>query len=282
MQRSERHRAIVQAVSSGATVTVDALCALTGASPITVRRDLTELAEHGSVRRVRGGATRADARGTLMPFSVRFETDRERKDALAAVVAGLVADHESLVLDNGTTCYAVARHLVGRPLTALALSLHSAAALAARPGVRTVVPGGPVETDTLAFTGSAALAALADVSCDVAVLGACAALPGTGLTSTTYEDAQVKRACLRAARRRVLVTTADKLVRTSTFRFGGVGDLTHLVTTDDVPDSVLAPFRAEGVQVHAVAAPARSGDRAGAAGWSAQETAVMRPSPPTG
>ncbi|NAZ78272.1 DeoR family transcriptional regulator [Kineococcus sp. T13] len=255
MQRSERHRTIVQSVSSGAVLTVGALCALTGASPITVRRDLAELAEHGSVRRVRGGVTRADARGTLMPFSVRFEADRERKDALAALVAGLVADGESLVLDNGTTCYAVARRLAGRPLTALALSLHAAAALATRPGVRTVVPGGPVETDTLAFTGGAALAAIADVSCDVAVIGTCAALPGAGLTSTTYEDAQVKRACLRAARRRVLVTTADKLTRTSTFRFGAVGDLTHLVTTDDAGADVLAPFRAEGVQVHLAAAP---------------------------
>ena len=129
-------------MSSGATVTVEALCRLTGASPITIRRDLAELAEHGSVRRVRGGVTRADARGTLMPFATRFEADRDRKDALAAVAATLVEDGESVILDNGTTCYAVARRLVGRPLTALALSLHSAAALATRPGVRTIVPGG--------------------------------------------------------------------------------------------------------------------------------------------
>lgn len=247
---------IIRAVATGATVTVEGLCQLTGAAPITVRRDLAELAELGMVRRVRGGATRAELRGSAMPFSVRFESDRARKDALASAVVGLVEDGQSLVLDNGTTCYAVARQLVGRPLTVLALSLHAAAALATRPGVRVVVPGGLVENDTLAFTGHDAVRAVQDTHADLAVLGACSAQPGFGLTSTTYEDAQVKRACLAAAAQRVLVTTADKLARTSTFRFGAPADLTHLVTTDDVADDVVTAFEAEGVAVLAVAAPA--------------------------
>lgn len=246
---------IIKAVATGATVSVDGLCELTGAAPITVRRDLAELAELGLVRRVRGGATRAALRGSVLPFSVRFESDRARKDALAGAVAGLVEDGQSVVLDNGTTCYAVALRLVGRPLTVLALSLHSAAALATRPGARVVVPGGPVENDTLAFTGHDAVRAVQDTHVDVAVLGACSAQPGSGLTSTTYEDAQVKRACLASAAQRVLVTTADKLARTSTFRFGAPADLTHLVTTDDVADDVVTAFELEGVTVVTVSAP---------------------------
>lgn len=255
MQRSLRHRTIIDAVVSGSILSVDALSSLTGASPITIRRDLAALAERGSVRRVRGGVTRADARGTSMPFSVRFESDRHRKDALADVVNTLVDDQVSLVLDNGTTCYAVARRLVGRPVIALALSLHSAAALAARPGAKVIVPGGPVENDTLAFTSHAAVRAIEETYADVSIIGTCSAQPSFGLTSTDYEDAQVKRACLHAAARRILVTTADKLARTSTFRFGALADLTHLVTTSDATPGMLDPFRAEGVGIHLVDAP---------------------------
>jgi DeoR/GlpR family transcriptional regulator of sugar metabolism len=255
VQRSIRHKTIIGAVNTGATVTVDGLCELTGASPITIRRDLAELADQGMVRRVRGGVTRAEMRGTSLPFSVRFESDRERKDALATVVAGMVADGESVILDSGTTCYAVALKLAGRPITSLALSLHTAAALATRPGVRVVVPGGPVATDSLAFTSHAAVAAVQDMNADIAIIGTCSALPGHGLASTDYEDAQVKHACLSAASRRVLVTTADKLARTSTFRFGTPADLTDLVTTYDAPADLLVSFRAEGVEVHLVEAP---------------------------
>ena len=66
-------------------------------------------------------------------------------------------------------------------------------------------------------------------------------LPGDP-NPTTYEDAQVKRACLAAARRTVLVATADKLTRTSTFRFGIPADLSHLVTTADASPDTLAVF----------------------------------------
>ena len=254
MQRSLRHRAIISAVAGGATIGIDDLCALTGASAVTIRRDLVELAAAGAVTRTHGGARRAAKRGAQMPFPSRFEADRERKTRLAAVVAELVEDEESLIVDNGTTCLAVARALVGRPLTVLALSLHAAAALAARPGVSVVVPGGRVETDTLAFTGASALDAVREVRVDTAVLGACSASPADGLTVTTIEDAALKGACLAAARRRVLVATPDKFARASTFRFGRPEDLTHLVTTDDASPDDLAAFAAVGVEI--VLAPA--------------------------
>lgn len=240
---------IIRAVESGATVSVEALCELAGASAITVRRDLAQLAAQDAVRRVRGGVTRAHARGALMPFAVRLDADRDRK---AAAAASLVEDGSSLVLDNGTTCYAVATHLAGRPVTALALSLHAAAAMATLPGASVVVPGGPVESDTLAFTGHPAVRALEDTHVDVSIIGTCSARPGFGLTSTTYEDAQVKRAGLAAGARRVLVITPEKLSRTSTFRFGEIADLTDLVTTTDADGAALAQVRAEGVSVHLV------------------------------
>lgn len=98
-------------------------------------------------------------------------------------------------------------------------------------------------------------AVVGETNADVAVIGTCSAQPGFGLTSTSYDDAQVKRACLASGARRILVTTADKLTRTSTFRYGEPADLTHLVTTADAERETLAPFRAEGVEVHLVEAP---------------------------
>lgn len=225
------------------------LVALTGASAVTVRRDLAELESHGALSRTHGGARQAFKRGSPLPFSSRLDSDLEGKRALAEVAAGLVADDESVIVDNGTTCLEVARCLSGRPITALALSLHAAAALASRPGAYVTVPGGPVETDSLAMT-AAGVEAVRDVRVDVAVIGACSASSTHGLTSTTFEDAALKRAVLRAASRTVLVAGAEKLSRSSTFRFGGPEDLTDLVTTQDAPEDLLAMFRDLGVRTH--------------------------------
>ena len=69
------------------------------------------------------------------------------------------------------------------------------------PGARVIVPGGPVEQDTLALYASQAIDAVRAISADVLLIGACSVSAARGLTSATYEDAQLKRALQAAARR---------------------------------------------------------------------------------
>ena len=249
MQRSIRHKLIIQSLQTGGRLRVEQLAELTGASAVTIRRDLVYLESHGSLRRTPGGAARTVKHGEHVPYNLRLLEDRDRKAHLAAAVTPLIADYESVIIDNGTTCHAVALELAGRPITALALSLHAAVALGTTPGARVIIPGGPVEPDTLALMGSQAVDAVRNMRADVLVLGTCSASASRGLTSTLYEDALIKQASLQSATRRILVTIADKLTRTANFRFGSPADLTHLVTTSDAPTDLLELFRDEGVEI---------------------------------
>ena len=249
MQRSIRQKLIIQAVRGGGQIHVDRLVELTGASAVTIRRDLADLEAHGSLRRTRGGAARAAKFGEDLSYRVRASEDAQAKARLAEAAAALVSDYDSLIIDNGTTCHAVAHELAGRPVTALCLSLHVAAALAAVPGARVIVPGGPVEPDTLALYGSQAIDAVRDISADVLLLGACSVSASKGLTAGSYEDARLKRASIQASSKRVLVITGTKLKQRSNFRFGDAADLSHLVTTPDADTEVLAAFEAAGVHL---------------------------------
>lgn len=238
--------------------TVDALVELTGASPITIRRDLADLEGHGLLTRVHGGAVAARRRGMrLMSYGLRASHDVERKEAVAALTAGLIEDYETVVLDNGTTNDAVARALVGRDLTVLSMSLHAAVALGADARARVIVPGGLIAPDTLSAQAAACIDAARGIRADVAVLGAAAASAAHGLTTTTWDDAQIKRAIVASATRRILLADAEKLTRTASFRVAGLEDIDDLVTTADSPPGLLADFRAAGVQVH-LAEPAPS------------------------
>ena len=235
-------------MSSG-TRTVEDIVRLTGASAITVRRDLAELAEEGVLRRVRGGAAPAVARGAGYPFDLRRDEHTATKAALARAAAALVRPGDAVLVDNGTTALAVAHELAGVGITALALSLHAAAALAARPGNQVIVPGGPVDPDGLSFTGPGAAEAIGAMRFDMAILGSCAAHPDTGLTVAGWGDAQAKRAVLAATRRAVLVATADKFGRTAAHRFARISDLDTIATTTDAPAAVLQEARPAGVSV---------------------------------
>lgn len=249
MDREQRLKVIIRAVDRPGVTTVDSLVSLTGASGVTIRRDLAELEAIGAVERVHGGAKKVATRGAPQPFSLRQSEDKAEKQALAIAVAEMINDEESVIIDNGTTCQAVARRLSGRPITALCLSLYSAAAIAKRPGARVIIPGGEVENDTLALHGSAALSTIHDFSADVILLGSCSTSLERGLATVTYPDAENKRAGMAAASRSILVVTPRKLGRVSTFRFADVSDLDTLVTTADAPREMLAEIRDLGVRV---------------------------------
>ena len=231
-------------------ISVQALIELTGAAPVTVRRDLTELEGQGLLRRVHGGALAVDLRGRPMPYAVRAAENAPGKAAIAAVLASLISDDMSLVLDNGTTMVAAAEALSGRRLTALCLSLRSAMALADAGSATVLTPGGAVAAESLRYSAASCLTALDSFRADVAIMGTCAATAEHGLTVTTHEDAQVKRAIIASASRVVLAATGDKLARTSSFRFGTLTDLDDVVTTSDAPQSTLDAFADANVTVH--------------------------------
>lgn len=239
---------IIRAVDSGER-SVSELVTLTGASAISIRRDLTELAEQGALRRVRGGAAPVATRGSEYPFAIRRSEDASEKTLLARTAAGMIAPGDSVLIDNGTTALAVAEELSGLGITAMALSLHAAAALARTPGNEVIVPGGPVGHDDLAFTGAGAAEAIRAMRFDVAILGACAADPETGLTVASWGDAQVKRAAIESSRRVMLVATPDKFTRTAAHRFGSFRDLDTIVTLPDIPPAVAWEAREAGVDV---------------------------------
>lgn len=236
---------------------IDALAELTGVSTVTIRRDLTELAEHGAIRRIRGGASAIPRRGADYPFAVRRSSDAALKRELGQVAAELIHPGESVFIDNGTTALAVAEALAGKGVTGMAVSLHAAAAaLASKPGNQVIVPGGPVDSDDLAFTSAGAAEAIAAMRFDTAIIGTCAAHPDVGLTAAEWGDAQVKRAALASARRIVLVTTADKFDVVAAHRFASLSDLDTIVTTRSAPAGVTAEARSSGVRLIEVNDPA--------------------------
>ncbi|MCL3778053.1 MULTISPECIES: DeoR/GlpR family DNA-binding transcription regulator [unclassified Actinomyces] len=247
--RTDRERQILRALSPTTPLSVHALTRLTGVSGVTIRRDLAALAADGLVTRVHGGALRAPLRGSPQPISLRRGEDLEAKRVLARATADMIEEGQSLIIDNGTTCELVAHELVGRRIRVLCLSVAAAAVLASSPGPVVTVPGGVVQTDTLAMLTSTAVDAVRRFRADVGVLGACAASPSGGLTCVEDDDAALKAAIIASSARCLMPATARKLTRSSTYRFGGLSDLDTLLTTSDVDGDVVAQLRQAGLAV---------------------------------
>ncbi|MFB7330886.1 DeoR/GlpR family DNA-binding transcription regulator [Streptomyces adustus] len=242
MSNAERHGLIAKAVRDSGAATVQELAELTGASEMTIRRDLDTLAAQGVLERVRGGARTLLLRGEEPPFALRTNESVDAKRRIAAEVCALIADGESVLLDSGTTCLEVARLLRDRPVTVMPLSLQAINLLSTTPGPATlIVPGGQPRAAEGALTGPLTLASLAALRFDTAVIGCCGLSAADGLTAYDLDDAAVKRAAMTSARRVLLATDGSKLGHTA-FAYVGPSALLHTLVTDTTapPDELTA------------------------------------------
>ncbi len=247
---TDRLRQITDATRAAGEVSVAALATLTGASEMTIRRDLEALATQGVLERYRGGARSLLLRGAQPPFALRATSDVAAKQRIARVVADLLADGESVVLDSGTTCVEVAKVLHDRRLTIMPLSLHAVNALVGARAVTLLVPGGEPRAGELALTGPLTEASLAALRFDTAVIGCCGLTAANGVTGYDLADAAVKRAAMRSARRVVAVAEAAKFTRTALAVVTPVAELDVVVTDVGAPSDEVAALEAAGVVVH--------------------------------
>ncbi|MER6560029.1 DeoR/GlpR family DNA-binding transcription regulator [Streptomyces sp. NPDC001027] len=253
MSNADRHGLIAKVVRDSGAATVQELAELTGASEMTVRRDLDALAAQGVLERVRGGARTLLLRGEEPPFALRSHEAVDVKRRIAAEVCALIADGESVLLDSGTTCLEVARLLRERPVTVMPLSLQAIHLLGGTPGQATlVVPGGQPRAAEGALTGPLALASLAALRFDTAVIGCCGLTAADGLTAYDLDDAAVKKAGIASARRVVAAADGSKLGHTAYAYVGPAALLDVLVTDTGAAADEVAAFEAGGTVVRTV------------------------------
>ncbi len=115
MRPSVRRELIIDLVRERERVTVETLAQELETSPETIRRDLTELAARGVIRKFHGGAasTEAAAYGSKVEgaFHARMQEHLREKRAIARRAAALFSSGDALFVDTGTTTVVFAEEL---------------------------------------------------------------------------------------------------------------------------------------------------------------------------
>ena len=217
----------------------------------TVRRDLDQLEAAGALRRVHGGAVAIDRASTAeSPLTERLHRHSAAKTAIGQRAIDAIGDgfRGSIFLDAGTTTAAVASHLAPRlaagSIEVVTHALSLANALTSVPNAALTLIGGRVRGLTAAAVGADTVRVIESMRPDVAFLGTNGVSAGFGLSTPDPDEAAVKRAIVRSARRVVVVADADKLGRELLVGFAPLEDVDVLVT-DAEPDATLSAALAE-------------------------------------
>ncbi|MDT1061965.1 DeoR/GlpR family DNA-binding transcription regulator [Paracoccus sp. CPCC 101403] len=148
MLETERHRIILSAVQERPVVTVSDLCALTGASEATVRRDIGQLHVAKKLRRVRGGAEAISPPQFVginaRPFAVNQTYHIAEKRSIAQAAVDLCEDGDAIIVNGGTTTFQMVHPLTTKRLQVFTNSFPIAEHLLKHSKNTVLVPAGAI------------------------------------------------------------------------------------------------------------------------------------------
>ena len=250
MYAAERQQSILTVARTAGRVEVAALADELCVSPETIRRDLTNLERVGALRRVHGGAIPIERLGFEPNVATRAERSVAQKERIAKAALDLVPQEGTILIDAGTTTLRLVEHLPrDRELTVVTNSLPVATALTAAHSVQLFVLGGRFRPRTQAMVGDWLVAALGELTVDVAFLGTNGLSVERGLTTPDPAESQAKRAMVAAAKASIVLTDSTKIGENHFSRFARLEDIAALITDTGLDDEGTHRIEAEGPQV---------------------------------
>jgi DeoR family ulaG and ulaABCDEF operon transcriptional repressor len=252
MLEAERRRMILKLLQERSVVSVPQLVEMFSVSEATVRRDISALADEGKLRRVWGGAEALMPRHETYlagrPFEMSLGIAAAKKSAIARAAVALIEDGESIIINGGTTTFALVEHLANRQLDILTNSLPIVTKLLANSRSRVTMPGGtvyreqnivlsPYENDAIGhfwghklFTG-------------------CYGLNRFGLMETDPLLVQAELKLLGRAEQLIVLADSRKLRQRSSMIVTGLERIRTFITDNGATEEELEPLRAAGIQV---------------------------------
>lgn len=248
--QSERQREIASLAVQFGRVEVADLAQRFSVTTETIRRDLSELQGHRLVRRVHGGATPWETSGFEPLLSVRNDLHGTEKRRLAAAAIRELPESGSVIVDSGSTLSAFAQAVpAATALRMVTNSLLIAQLLVERTDADVIVLGGKVRKNTMAMVDSEAIAAVEPLHVDTLFISSDGLAPSHGLTTPYREEAALKQAMIRSARRVVALVDHSKFGQEHFIRFAAWSDVDVLITNVEADGDAVAVIEAAGTQV---------------------------------
>jgi DeoR/GlpR family transcriptional regulator of sugar metabolism len=253
-----RRAQILERIQRDGGVSVADLARDHAVSPITVHRDLEQLAREGLVERVHGGARAIRGTGMLpliaTAWTQRVEQAAAAKAAIAAHVATMVPSGSTVFLDASSSALALARRLMEDPPNELTLVTNSPAIayeVVAEP-MHVVVCPGELDQHMRMLAGRWTVEFLHELNFDMAFVSAAGLTLDAGLTTSRRALADVVNAARAAAGRTVGMIDATKFGRASLVSIARAQDLDVIVTDDGLEEAVAEEYRAAAVRLEIV------------------------------
>ena len=248
----ERRREIVKILKNDGRVAVDDLVRRFGVSAVTLRADLGSLAKQGVLVRSYGGAMLPQEPHQEYPLVVKETIHHAEKTRIGRAAAKLLAPHQTVILDSGSTTAEIARAIKRAgfaSLTVITHALNIAAELADASNISVIMTGGIMRHVSGSFVGPQAERFLSELHADHCFLGVDGLDPEIGLSTPDLLEAQLNTLMMKVSNEVTVAADASKLGHRSLSVIGGMDSVKRLITDDRADPAILEAIRRKGVEV---------------------------------
>ena len=219
-----------------------------GVSESTIRRDLEHLEHSGDLRRTHGGVFWTGETSTVRAFADRNDTSWSIKASVGRAAAKLIEEHDTILLDAGSTAYELARQLVGRRLQVVTNSLPVAHLLSSSDSIDLITIGGHVRGRTAVSIGPLAEMMLEKINVRIAFLSV-AGINERGYFNDNMMLVESERRMLAAADRSYVIADHTKFGKASLSHLCELGDVDGVVTNSELDSSWQQKLQGAGAEV---------------------------------
>ena len=215
----------------------------------TVRRDVAELLERGTVTKVYGGVRARPTEQALTPYEVRRRGSEGAKSAIGRRAAELVRDGDVIFIDSGTTTLQMIDHLADRrELTIITNNLEAIVRALPHENITIIVLPGQVRRKTHSLTGDDAVRYLKRFNVRTAFIAA-TGVSSHGVTNSSPLEYEIKKCAVESAEKTVLLIAEAKFGVTGLMTFAQLADFDALVTDETPAPEVRRELADNGVEL---------------------------------
>lgn len=250
----DRHQRILEILAQEGQITVAELSETFDVSSVTIRSDLSQLAEMGKVIRNHGGARLAAERMRQeQTYATRQRNNADQKRCIGEEAAALVCSEDAILLDSSTTAVAVGTALKKRTdlenITVVTTGIWTALELLGTPHIQVVLLGGQVRDTTGSITGLFTEDILSRFNFSIVFLGAWGITLEEGVTDTHLAEVELKNKIIDRSESVYVVIDGSKFGRLALASFASLNEIDGIITDPNAPEDVIAALRERGIDV---------------------------------
>jgi DeoR/GlpR family transcriptional regulator of sugar metabolism len=251
MIAEERRAILLKEMNEVGYVQATELASHFALSAATIRRDLSFLEKQGLCIRKRGGAIRSAQGVTLeLPYETKQNQNIAEKKRIAEAAAKLVEDGNTLILDAGSTTYALALLLQTKQrITVVTNDLHIAVKLASNPNISLICTGGIARPNVFSLQGSQVESFIKNLKVDQTFLGADAIHKDCTVSNVNIEEVPIKQAMLHAAKQKVLLADSSKFNKIGFVKVCDLTDVDIIITDKGVSKEITDLYQTMDIQM---------------------------------